>query len=529
MTWADGDRTWRTTANWLLRPRRGVFVLLFISASVLSLRFMFAGWSGSLLELHSFRQTQTAISVASMLKSGDILHYQTPVLGPPWEIPMEFPFFQALVFVLVRTTGYPLDQAGRAISLLLFLATLPPFYLLIRTWTNERSTAVIALVLVCLSPQYIYWSRSFMIESAALSTSIWYLYLVQTHLAGAKDRSRRVALLAAITVLGTLSALTKVTTFVIYFAIALFMISLVLLREGVQEKPMSRVGRFFREYGSLTIAAAVIPILLETTWVFHSDHVKSLNPLGAALSSKALIDWNFGTLAQKCSWDTWKQVLERSVTDLFGDVQIAFVFFALPLCKRTTGLTSALLIFMFVFPIAIFTNLYYVHSYYGYANGMVLIAALALIIGDLVNRNTVGYWLAIGLVVVTTFKSVTWYTENYRRFQGNPYRYQDLKAIADRFTAPDEVLVLFGMDWSSEIPYYLDRRALMLPTSLTTEVRYRQATENLRSYTVGGVLFCGTARYTPEQISQVLKAVRVRPGVRLIVGRCDCIFRGSSN
>lgn len=62
------------------------FVALFTACYLMSI-----GWNSSLIGPHDFRQTQTAISVFYLLKGGPWINYITPVLGPDWSIPYEFP------------------------------------------------------------------------------------------------------------------------------------------------------------------------------------------------------------------------------------------------------------------------------------------------------------------------------------------------------------------------------------------------------------------------------------------------------
>ena len=66
-----------------------------------------------LLEDNAWRQTQTALTSYWMLKEGWQLAYQTPVLGYPWEIPLEFPIFQTIVAFVVWLADLPLDPTGR--------------------------------------------------------------------------------------------------------------------------------------------------------------------------------------------------------------------------------------------------------------------------------------------------------------------------------------------------------------------------------------------------------------------------------
>src|ERR1700722_19604767 len=65
---------------------------------------------------YSFRQTQTALSAFWMLKNGFSFAYETPVAGPPWSIPFEFPIYQYIVALVSEIFGWSLDSAGRIVS-----------------------------------------------------------------------------------------------------------------------------------------------------------------------------------------------------------------------------------------------------------------------------------------------------------------------------------------------------------------------------------------------------------------------------
>ncbi len=96
------------------------YCLLLLLAATAAAYLMAHRWNASLIDRHSFRQTQTAISVRSMLDGGPWLAYETPVLGRPWSIPFEFPTYQWLVALTVLATHLPLDQAGRVVGVVSF-------------------------------------------------------------------------------------------------------------------------------------------------------------------------------------------------------------------------------------------------------------------------------------------------------------------------------------------------------------------------------------------------------------------------
>src|ERR1700722_9222047 len=72
-------------------------MLVVLGAVVLSIR-----WNDPLLGMHSFRQTQTAITSYWILRGSPWLAYHTPVFGAPWSIPFEFPMYQLLVALIVK-------------------------------------------------------------------------------------------------------------------------------------------------------------------------------------------------------------------------------------------------------------------------------------------------------------------------------------------------------------------------------------------------------------------------------------------
>src|ERR1700730_19303248 len=85
------DKAAASNSPWL-RFLSALLALAFVHALVV----LFLGIDKPLLDLHYFRQTQTALSAYWILKGGPWLAYETPVLGFPWAVPFEFPVYQLL-------------------------------------------------------------------------------------------------------------------------------------------------------------------------------------------------------------------------------------------------------------------------------------------------------------------------------------------------------------------------------------------------------------------------------------------------
>jgi hypothetical protein len=412
-------------------------------------------WGDRLLDLHGFRQTQTAISVYYMLAGSNALAYETPVLGPPWSIPFEFPLYQWIVALVAGTKWIALDQAGRLVSVVFFLLTLIPGYTLLGTLRIPARIRPAILALVLVSPFYIFWSRTFLIESTGLFLSVSYTALVVRFL---RVPCASNALIAV--VFGALAAMVKVTTYVPWFLAASGFVIHDLIRP---DSAIRSTPGLIRRLLALALMAAIPMVLLEG-WTSFADRHKELSTLGTHVKSSALNVWNFGTLEQKLDRETWRIILSRTPTTLGSQ----WVIVAAALCavlSRRRLVAFLTCIALYLSGPLIFTNLYFVHDYYSFANQFFLYAAIGVAIVSLVEAGALFRVGAIVGVLVMIAISVESYREN-PIIGPNRALATEMSRIADTvrgLTKPDEVIVLMGFDWSPEIPYYSQRRALMLP------------------------------------------------------------------
>jgi len=142
----------------------------------LNIYFSSVGFFNPLLEHYAFRQTQTAISAYYYLKEGFTLNYITPVLGAPWSIPFEFPTYQFIVAGFSYLTTIPLEAAGRLISIIFFYLALGYIYKILSLYFFDKILRLIPIIFLLVCPQYIFWSRTFMIESTALFFVVGHFY-----------------------------------------------------------------------------------------------------------------------------------------------------------------------------------------------------------------------------------------------------------------------------------------------------------------------------------------------------------------
>ncbi|MDL2336146.1 MAG: hypothetical protein QFC55_08960, partial [Chloroflexota bacterium] len=140
---ARAAQTW--LRGWLSRWWVRWVLFLVVVAGVIW--FHLPSLNQPLLELHSFRQTQTAWTALIFHQQGiDLFHPIVPVFGPPWYVPFEFPLFQA-IGALVMDVGVAPDLAMRSLGLASFILTMFILWRLVARLAGEVAGIVAVLAL----------------------------------------------------------------------------------------------------------------------------------------------------------------------------------------------------------------------------------------------------------------------------------------------------------------------------------------------------------------------------------------------
>jgi hypothetical protein len=458
------------------------FRILLGLAALISLIVFAYGFALPLADLHSFRQSQTAISVYWMLHGGGWLDYWTPVLGRPFSAPFEFPLFQWIVAGLVRVTGLEIDAAGRLVSYAWLILGAWPASRLAAEFRLPRLAFPIFAILMLTSPVYLFWGRSFMIETQAVTLCLFFLWWGRRALLG--DRPVFVLLAAAA---GLLAMLTKVTT-CLPFLVALGAIGLG--RLAATASWSERAALVLR--GLVVVAPGV---LLFTIWNHHADALKAANPLAIALRSDAprLVAWNFGTFGQRFSGAMLEANL-RALQDMFGIAALALVIaigWALTRAQPDRGTYRAILacVALYLLPWLVLTNLHIVHDYYQTAIALFGIAAAAIALAAI--AETAGFRLALLLCALIVGSQLA----RFATYQGRAMATQPdggdlaIASVLRRETRPGQTILVYGRDWSSLIPYYAGRTALMEP-SWTQPADFRSRLPRKIGGALGAVVRC---------------------------------------
>ncbi|MBC2836698.1 hypothetical protein H7F16_14350 [Gemmobacter straminiformis] len=485
-------------------------VLLGASASlaVLMSLYIAIAYAAQLpLEAHAFRQTQTAITALWFEKTGFRLAYETPVGGAPWAIPFEFPLYQAIVALLGKVFGLSIEVAGRGLSYAFLLACLPVAWRINRRLDLGPAAFLIFVTLLFTSPQYLFWGRSVMIETAALFFALVGIGFFLDYLLGDGRRRDLVAFALAM----TLALLQKITTGLPVWVVLGLVAAIFRLRAWRKGAP-PRVA----ELGFIAACFAV-PLVVGVGWAQYTDHIKTLNPLGQALTSSALSGWNWGTVVQRLSPEFWiglvgMRIIVGNLGSLFGLILLACAFVG-PTAPRARAAMQAGFA-MAVLPLFMFTNLHLVHDYYQTSCLIFLFAVMAVSASQMLARPR---RMALALVLVlgaAGTNAVIFLTKQLPLVQmafGPDDRDVAVARVLARELPGDGTFVAFGNGWSSTFSYLSQRRSFTVPDWFAEFDRSVSTPEAfVGEGTLGAVLTCA-----PKPTIRQLVAAPPRDGWKI--------------
>jgi hypothetical protein len=451
---------------------------------------------------HMFRQSQVAITVDYLVHGGPWLRYETPVLGPPWSIPLEFPLYQWLAAVLVILTPLTIEQACRIIGETFFLATLLPLWGILTSLKVKRADRLIFCFLLLASPLYVFWSRTVMIESTALFFAMGYLAWVGRYFL--QSPSRRNVLGGML--FGITAAIVKVTTFVPFVLLS----GLLATRWLWQRWRSGPRPLLTREQIVDAVALYGLPLAGAEAWIRYSDTVKAENPLATELLSRSLTGWTFGTLQQRLSAQLWLDIVfGRTVRDTAGSLYPLLLSVPFILVGRRWRVHYAASLALYVSAFLIFTNLQIRHDYYACANAIFLLGALGFSVVAMRERGGTAAIVATASLVVLLVSCAVTYKKEFLKWQAvrsqiSPYF---INTVA-RVTQPDDVLIVYGDDWSPLLPYSLHRRAIMDAENRPLDnPQILASLENVRDLglKIGGVVACRASLQKPERLKDNLR------------------------
>jgi hypothetical protein len=495
-----------------------------VAALLLGLGLLVTRWNLPLLGMHSFRQTHTAITSYWLMQGSPWFAYETPVLGAPWSIPFEFPIYQLLVAGLAGLTNLPLDSTGRLVSYLSLVLTIIPVRMLARAWKLDDSYIQVFAILLLTSPIYLFWGTTFLIETFILFFCFWFLAEVEL-----STRSSHWTALTLAILCGAVAALGKITTFVPFACVA----GLILLNDFAK-----RLRLHAALLRPILAGGAIMgtPMILFELWTRFADAQKRQNPIAIHMvsTSPATHRWYLGTWGQVFSVAMLHTLL-RALTDSLGVLGLPILIVSVPLVisltiiDRRNGIVLLGTLVAFLAPFVLFANAHIVHNYYDTENAIFLICAMAVVVSRLFSTgHRQAGW---NLLAVTVASQLFWFGLFFVRDIRDPLD-RPMLAIAQAINAktdPEGVVVIYGQDWSSVIPYYARRRALMAPDSVPDEEKLDRARFMLApqgGHPVEAIVRCKSPLDRFAEFDRIFADLDTRVSKQTIAG-CDVYFIGN--
>lgn len=472
--------------------------VLFAAAWLAHVSFALVGWDNTLLGPYQFRQLQTALSTLFYPDQGFHLDYETPLFGPPWSIPLELPLLQWSASRLAAATGLHLDAAGRLASWLYFQLSLPAVFLLLGSFGVRRSLRWLTLALLVTSPLYLFYSRCFLIESPALCAGLWFF----ASLARAVTTGR-IGWMVLASVSGAAGAAIKVTSIAVIGVGALLWAWHWYAREQREAKLPARVVL-------MRLAAAfALPVLGGLVWLVHAKAVRAHNPDSDFLNTHFGF-WSFGDLEQRLSLAYWRSTLSSWVNGVTTESSLVVACLLLARLRRSRQWAVLVLFGTFLSGQLIFSNLYKVHDYYFFANGVFLIMAIGMVLSDLFEGSYPA-WCRWAVPVLLIVFQLVGFSRTYLADQSRDVPTPELAQVLHDLTRPDDTIVILGNDWDSVLPYYAQRRALMLIAGRERDpAAVRRSVERLDRRSVGALVILGELEWN-DRTEKMFGALNLDP------------------
>jgi len=446
-----------------------------------------------LLEAHGFRQTQTALTSYWMIIDGWRLAYETPVVGYPWSIPMEFPIYQTLVALISWAGNFPLGTVGRLVSFAFVFACAWPAWKICKRCNLSTTAFWIFVSLLWSSPLYLFWGRTFMIETAAL----FFIFAAIPYFIDllADKTSWKSILLFAFW--ATLGALQKISTAIPTMVIMAFLVLIkYLVRKPFKMPSMQKIIQ-------ITVAF-FLPVLIGYAWSYYSNMIRAENIMGGILDSWSLTKWMVGSFQMRFDPHVIKTILWDRITlqNAGGTIGVAILVAGFMWGDNKNRKLILTCLTIFIFPLAVFTNAHYIHDYYQASSMLFLIAGLAFSISSLTNKsNTNIYWqflLAFSIITSNYYWFFTGYGKTAEnKIDSSTNYYLSVSDVVRQNTDPQSALVIFGNDWSSEIGFYSERKSLTVMNEVFEEV-WEAPQKYIGGLELGAIINCLNEPHPPS-------------------------------
>lgn len=421
-----------------------------------------------------WRDYQTLITTYWFTQDGiDLINYQTPLFGYPWQVPFEFPLYQAVGAWLSGFTLFTdVIFSSRIVSLIAFYLSAIALWLIVYEYTKDLLAVIIVSFVYLWHPYNIIYSTETLIDFSSVAFALFYIYIFIRWI-----KAPRKWYLAVVGVLlGVFGTLVKITTMgIVVIPISLKIFEYLKEHVALEQKNAAIFMEWVRRNLFLLICIGLIlfiPILFGLVWVEHADTIKAANPLTVWLTSENLRFWTYGTLAQKTNPINWIQWLIFMNGTLLYNAVIAFPLIGGWCLRKNSKHLSELFVIAVLgifFTLFTFFNLYH-HEYYWIALSPYACILIGLGFYESVKFATRGKWWrsflvssVIILVIISSTMRVISYQKMYSRAVENVFfQFEDLAKTVRTLLPKEAHIIAVQTEWNPHFVYFTERKTMIV-------------------------------------------------------------------
>jgi len=423
---------------------------------------------------HSFRQAQTAITIQDYFNHGfSIINYKTPVFGPPWQVPFEFPVYQITVYVFLKILNKTnIDLGCRIISIIYFYLSAFALLFLCRYIFKNIKIYITIFILYLFTPFNLFWSRAALPDYASVFFTLLYILFFIKWLDSPNKKFDLTYIFVII--LGILGCLCKITTLFPAAVILSIIIINTLYNKYISNNilKLNNIKTLLKNETLFIIKIfllCIIPVIIGIIWTNYTDFVKNNSIYTKILTSEALKYWNYGHIYMKLDYNFWLTVIKR--ISLYFSPSILILLFPLSIYSivKTSENKYSIVIHSSIFISIIITilsliNLYYVHDYYLIAISPYICIILGFGLYYLFFeffKNTIYIKIIMITIIILSFLQPEEYIKPLFTKNKNQSTLVKLGKYIKNTTRNDECIYIQDNEWSSGMLYSFNRRGFM--------------------------------------------------------------------
>ena len=452
---------------------------------------MASGWRVRAQSAVREREVQTLLSAHFIQQENDFSPaYPVPVVGRPWAIPVEFPFYQWAAVVVSNLTGQELAATGRALGLLCFYLALPALFLALRDLGLTPAVSLIGLGLLGGNAFCLDQAAAFHSESMAVMLAAWLLAGLMRGLT-----TGRLGWFGLATLAGAAAGVMHPRTLGVFQVLAVGGVLLWLVRHRAAGLSLTLAAGW--------VAASILPWVAVVRWTHYAAAIRHLNPQAENLATLGVTGLGFAPVVSSAE-QMRTQLALVGTQAVWWPLLVLGAILAITFSERwwrqVLVCAAGFFVAQVLFPVMQGPQL---HE--AFAGTVCLLVALGLVLAGLFDA-TLPRWT--GPVALVLFAALG-FTQIYRspRASRSVSPLEQLgQALQQAVLSNAYLVTVAARDTGLGLPLAAQRRTLNLtPAQAENEASVRAALVGMGSEPLGAIVLRGNPTRSDELVPWIAK------------------------